>query len=332
MLLFLGDFMEEGFMVNSDMLMELVTDMFTFSIYAFVLGLIIQKIIDYLNIRLPWEEALNKRFFTEIAIMLLMVGSLTVLFGYSASLFLTIEENQEGEYFFAFVLMTMLFIAIFMLFAFHEFMYLSSDKANLKLTNALLQKQNYMSKYEALKNQVNPHFLFNSLNVLSSLIYVDPVKADTFIKKFSDVFRYVLELNQEKMVTVKKELAFLDAYLYLQKIRFGDNLLIHKCLDSIALESSIPPLTFQLVIENAIKHNVITDQNKLNIWIKNDNDQIIIKNNYSYRASNGNSTGIGQKNLVEKYSLIDKGRPRFTVEDNYYKVCLPLIKEMQWTV
>jgi len=210
-------------------------------------------------------------------------------------------------------------------------MYLSSDKANLKLTNALLQKQSYMSKYEALKNQVNPHFLFNSLNVLSSLIYVDPAKADIFIKKFSDVFRYVLELNQERMVTVKRELAFLDAYLYLQKIRFGDNLLIHKCLDSIALDSSIPPLTFQLVVENAIKHNVITDNYKLNIWIENDEDYIIIKNNYSFRASNGNSTGIGQKNLVEKYSLIAKGQPTFTVEDNYYKVSLPLIKEMQWT-
>lgn len=324
--------MEENYVVNGDMLIELITDIFSFSIYAVVLGSIIQKIIDNLNIHLPWEEALNKRFFTEIVIILFMVGSLTILFSYVSTFFLTIEENREGDYFFAFVLMTMLFIAIFMLFAFHEFMYLSSDKVNLKLTNALLQKQNYMSKYEALRNQVNPHFLFNSLNVLSSLVYVDPVKADTFIKKFSDVFRYVLELNQEKMVTVKRELAFLDAYLYLQQIRFGDNLLIHKCLDNIALDSSIPPLTFQLAIENAIKHNVITNQNKLNIWIENDNDHIIIKNNYSYRATNGNSTGIGQKNLAEKYRLINKGQPKFTIEDNYYKVSLPLIKEMQWTV
>ncbi|MEM1134391.1 MAG: histidine kinase [Bacteroidota bacterium] len=331
LLLFIEDTIEYKFKVSEAMLLEFVIDIFLFSIFAFLLSLVIQQIIAMLNDKLPWDTMLSKRLFIEIALILIMVVSLTFVTSLAYDFYSEFQDEVDDDLSFEFLVMTMLFMSIFMLFSFHEFIFLSGDKTNLKLTNALLQKQNYISKYEALRNQINPHFLFNSLNVLSSLIYLDPVKADTFIKKFSEVFRYVLELNQEKLVTVKRELTFLDSYLYLQKIRFGDNLIINKQLNSEILETSIPPLTFQLVIENAIKHNVITDRYKLIIWITNNEDEITIANTYQYRDVSSDSTGIGHKNLLEKYSLICSKKPYFRIKDSRYLVSLPVIKALQWT-
>ena len=188
-----------------------------------------------------------------------------------------------------------------------------------------------MIKYEALKSQINPHFLFNSLNVLSSLIYQDTAKSDEFIKKFSEVFRYVLELNQEKLVKVKRELKFLDSYFFLQKIRYGDNLKLHKKIDAEVLNMEIPPLTLQLVVENAIKHNVISNEQQLNISIENNGSSLIVSNNCQYRGNLNGSTGIGQKNLIEKYSLIGERTPEFYVKDDRYISQLPLIKEASWS-
>ena len=188
-----------------------------------------------------------------------------------------------------------------------------------------------MIKYEALKNQINPHFLFNSLNTLSSLIYQDTGKSDQFIKKFADVFRYVLELNQEQLVPVKREISFLDAYLFLQKFRYGEALLVEKSLSSDLLNAKIPPLSLQLVVENAIKHNVISQQQPLRICIESDQNTLVVKNNYQHRENLGESTGIGQKNLIEKYRLINMPLPEFSLNGDEYHVRLPLIdKELAW--
>ncbi len=320
----------EGGMSYTDMLYDLVTDIPVFTLLSFVISLLSYTIIITLNQHLPWEQALWKRFVLEISIVVLIVLAFTIAGAKLIRYFDLTPDDVDHDFGFEILALIMFFISTFMLFSFHEFMILSNDKAYLKLRAGMLEKRNYLMKYEALKNQINPHFLFNSLNVLSSLIYQDTSKSDQFIKKFSEVFRYVLELNQEKLVEVKRELKFLDAYFFLQKIRFGDNLTMHQCIDASVLNMYIPPLTLQLVVENAIKHNVISKVLKLHIDIESTDDALVIKNNYQYRDNLSDSTGIGQHNLIEKYRLIADQLPEFYVENNQYVARLPIMHRSVW--
>ena len=120
-----------------------------------------------------------------------------------------------------------------------------------------LQKENARAQYDALKNQVNPHFLFNSLNALTQLVYEDQDKAATFIKQLSEVYRYVLDTREKELVTIDEELSFIRSYLFLQQIRFGQKLQISILVDS--RDTLLPPLALQILVENAIKHNIISE-------------------------------------------------------------------------
>lgn len=313
-----------------ELLLGFIADIPLFSLIIFIISIPSYYIIKFLNERYPWEKALWRRFILEIGIVVLLVLMLTITGSYLVRHYGIDLGDVDDDFGFEILALIMFFISIFMVFSFHEFMMLSSDKQFLEYKAGMLEKQNYMIKYEALKSQINPHFLFNSLNVLSSLIYQDTAKSDLFIKKFSEVFRYVLELNQEKLVQVKRELKFLDSYFFLQKIRYGDRLVIRKTVDSEALNMYIPPLTLQLVVENAIKHNVISKDQKLTITIEDHEDELVVRNNYQHRENLNDSTGIGQKNLIEKYQLIEERRPRFYIDNDEYVVRLPIIKELSW--
>ena len=312
------------------LLLDFITDIPIFSLLILFISIFSYYIIKFLNKTHPWEKAGWKRFILEIGVVVILVLVLTTAGSYLVRNFDFMPKDVDGDFGFEILALIMFFIGTFMVFSFHEFMMLSSDKQYLAYKAGMLEKQNYMIKYEALKSQVNPHFLFNSLNVLSSLIYQDTAKSDLFIKKFSEVFRYVLELNQEKLVEVKSELKFLDSYFFLQKIRYGDSLVIRKTVDADALCWYIPPLTLQLVVENAIKHNVISKEQRLTITIENGEDELIVRNNYQHRGNFAGSTGIGQQNLKEKYQLIDERSPKFYIENDEYVVKLPIIKELSW--
>ncbi len=320
----------EGGTDRAELLYDFVVDIPFFTLLTVVISAMAYAIIVSLNRRWPWETALWRRFVLEISIIILIVIVFTLGGSFLVGYFDLRADDLDDDFGFEVLAMIMFFISTFMQFSFHEFMMLSTDKQYLQYKAGRLERQNYLMKYEALKNQVNPHFLFNSLNVLSSLIYQDTTKSDQFIKKFSEVFRYVLELNQEKMVEVKRELKFLDSYFFLQKIRFGDNLEMHQNIDAHVLNMYIPPLTLQLVVENAIKHNVISKVLKLCIHIENIDDELIIKNNYQYRDNLAHSTGIGQHNLVEKYRLISDKLPEFYVENNHYVARLPMMQKPVW--
>jgi sensor histidine kinase YesM len=308
--------------------LDLLENVLVFLVVVFCISWMVLGVVQWLNHVMPWEVSLFSRFLVETVIILAGVVFFTLIS--SGVLNFVREPDADSDFGFEILALIMFFITIFMLFALHEFMTLSAEKESLLIRAKILQKQNHLAKYEALKNQINPHFLFNSLNVLSSLIYKDIQKSDQFIKKFSDVFRYVLELNNENLVPVKRELLFLESYLFLQKIRYGDHLQIHQTLDSAVLHMLIPPLTLQLVVENALKHNIISDSHNLSIWIENTFDEIIVKNNYQVRVNGSSMVGIGQQNLCEKYQLIAQRVPRFYVEDNFYISRLPVLKQALW--
>ncbi len=189
-----------------------------------------------------------------------------------------------------------------------------------------LQKETIRSQYETLKNQVNPHFLFNSLNVLTSLIRLEPDIAEKFTEQLSKVYRYVLENKDKDIVTLKTELDFLQSYTFLLEIRFKDKLKTIINIPETKYNFFIPTLALQLLIENAIKHNTFSKKSPLNIDIFVDTDNNInVVNNLQFRHSNVESTGVGQKNIKNRYSLLTDKETFFGSCDNKYISKIPLL-------
>lgn len=196
-------------------------------------------------------------------------------------------------------------------------------EANTQLLK--VQKENLQSQFEVLKSQINPHFMFNSLNVLSGLINVDVAKAQLFIDEFSQIYRYVLETIEQPVVTLSQELDFMRSYLFLQQIRYGESLTYSVNIPAELLQMVVPPLSLQVLLENAIKHNIVNEEKPLKIEIFNEGIYLNIRNNIQPKIS-GTSTGLGLKNLVKRYALISTLQTSFKVINNYYIAKIPLIK------
>jgi len=190
-----------------------------------------------------------------------------------------------------------------------------------------LQKENLQSQFEVLKQQVNPHFLFNSLNVLTSLIKLDPDLAEKFSEHLSKVYRYVLENKDNELVDLNTELVFLDAYIFLLKIRFVNKLNVSIDIPEPKRSYQIIPLAMQLLIENAIKHNTMSKSNPLQIDIFIDQQNFLnIVNNLQKRPSQIISTGVGLKNIQNRYMLLNTTIPVFEKTETHFIAKVPLVK------
>jgi PAS domain S-box-containing protein len=201
------------------------------------------------------------------------------------------------------------------------------SELQVKKTELLqLQKENLQSQFEMLKNQVNPHFLFNSLNVLTSLISIEPELAEKFTGQLSKVYRYVLEHRSDDLVQLNTELEFLKSYTFLLDIRFGDKLEVKYNLDKTKLESKLPPLCLQILIENAIKHNTFTNRSPLNIDIFVDDENYLnVINNFQKRENSMESIGLGLINIANRYSYFTDRKTSFGIEEDKFVARVPLL-------
>lgn len=203
-------------------------------------------------------------------------------------------------------------------------------ESTLKLTEAntqliRLQKENLQSQFEVLRQQVNPHFLFNSLNVLTSLIKLEPDLAEQFTEHLSKVYRYVLENKDNDLVSLQTELDFLDAYIFLLNIRFMDKIVVKVDVSEQKRECQILPLALQLLIENAIKHNAMSKRNPLKIDIFIDNENVLhVENNLQERESHMVSTGVGLRNIAHRYHLLEMPEPEFIKTETKFIARVPL--------
>jgi len=184
------------------------------------------------------------------------------------------------------------------------------------------QKEINKYKYSTLKNQVNPHFLFNSLNVLSGLIYKDVEKADDFVGKLASIYRYVLDVQDEEVVSLGQELSFIKDYLFLQRIRFGDNLSYEINANS---DKMIIPMALQILIENALKHNTITNENKLEIKISSDERYVIVSNNKNVKSDIETSHELGIANIKARYTFLTTTEVEVLNSENKFEVRIPLL-------
>jgi sensor histidine kinase YesM len=219
-------------------------------------------------------------------------------------------------------------IALAITFTISFFMHSRAFLLNWKqaiINSEMLKKENIAAKYESLKNQVNPHFLFNSFNALSNLVYEDQDKAVSFIKQLSEVYRYVLDTRDKEVVTLEEEKKFLASYLYLQQIRFGDKLKLQVSLDGV--KSMVAPLVLQMLVENAIKHNVISEENPLMIRVYSRDNFIVIENNLQKKTIlSEDSPGIGLDNIQKRYEFLSDKKVEITQSD-MFSVKLPIISE-----
>lgn len=185
------------------------------------------------------------------------------------------------------------------------------------------QKESMSATYESLKNQVNPHFLFNSLNALTNLVYEDQAKAVNFIKQLSEVYRYVLDTRDREVVPLEDELKFLEAYNFLQQIRFGQKLKIH--LELNGLKSMVAPLALQMLIENAVKHNEVSEENPLEVRVYSDGKYIVVENNLQRKFQLDESAGVGLDNIHKRYQFLSNDKVLVDQSNNKFLVKLPQI-------
>jgi sensor histidine kinase YesM len=189
-----------------------------------------------------------------------------------------------------------------------------------------LEKENSQIRYETLKSQLNPHFLFNSLNILSSLIKKDSDKAQNFVDEFSSVYRYTLDVIEKPEVELREELDFAKSFLFLQKIRFDNAVDLEINVDASKLNYLVPPLAVQTLLENAFKHNKATTDSPLKIKIHSENDSLVVTNNLQPKIKGADSKGVGLNNLKKRYELLGEKLPHFSVTEKKYIANIPLIK------
>lgn len=188
-----------------------------------------------------------------------------------------------------------------------------------------LKKINVEAQFEALRSQINPHFLFNCLNALSSLVYKDPAVSAKFISHLSNVYRYLLFYQEKKLVSLKEELDFLDAYLYLLKIRFGENIKIELEKIEDTEHFQVAPASLQMLIENAIKHNVVSQKNPLSITLKREGDSISVINNLQEKITKEASTFVGLRNITRRYAFLTDKQVNIDKTETEFKVTIPLL-------
>jgi two-component system, LytTR family, sensor kinase len=215
-------------------------------------------------------------------------------------------------------------VAFLVLAIYESIFYFSQFQASL-LEQERLKKEQIASQLEGLRNQVNPHFLFNSMNTLAQLIPEDSERAVKFVEKLSKVYRYVLEIKDKELVSVEEELAFLQAYLFLLKERFEDNLQVDVQIPEAYWQKKVLPLSLQLLIENAIKHNITSTEQPLTIRIAIKDDKLCVENKLQRKNQVIHSTQTGLENIKSRYSFFTKVRVLIEETTEQFSVALPLI-------
>jgi two-component system LytT family sensor kinase len=191
------------------------------------------------------------------------------------------------------------------------------------IENERIKKEVIISQFELLKQQTSPHFLFNSLNTLISIIPDDPKLAVKYAQHLSNVYRYVLQNQEQNWVTLETELKFARSYFFLNKIRFGEHVSLKINLNEKDKKKMVAPLSLQILIENALKHNVITDGRPLSIEINQSNNQLFVRNNLQ-RRKNSEGTKLGLQNIINRYKHLSGKTVQIIESTDFFTVSIPL--------
>ncbi len=312
---------------------ELFTIISIHFMYAFVLTALNGYFFYFLDSKFHWKENTKKRLISGAvgSIMITMIGlailrfiTLVVILGKPVERFIN-DENAGSYYTFGLV------ITLIVSLVFHT-IYFYKALTEKKVKEQQIVAKTETAKYESLKSQIDPHFLFNSLNVLTSLIGENPKLAERFTTKLSKVYRYVLEQKNKDLIELDEELHFAKTYMELLKMRFEDAVsfeIPEKASDS---DYKILPLSLQLLLENTIKHNVVSEENPLKVIITEENGYLVVSNNFNPKISTENGTKIGLKNIIDRYHLITLKKVLIEKNTENFIVKLPLLTQKTKTM
>lgn len=277
------------------------------------------ELASFFDQRISWVEAPVKRLLVGIVTTVLFTVLVAIVLVKIWEYARDIKFNTYSDF-----IISSLIITFLISFFLHGRSFLLNWR-KLELDAVRLRNENLTSKYESLKSQLDPHFLFNSLNVLTNLVYTDADKSAKFIKQLSEVYRYVLDVRNKELVPLAEELKFAESYLFLQRIRFGDKLIVKNTLTGV--DSLIPPLALQILLENSIKHNIISEDDPLTITLSVQDEFIVIENNLQRKVlPHEQRTGIGLENISKRYEFVSERKIVIEETAEVFRVKLPLIE------
>lgn len=301
---------------------ELSLGIFTRSVIVSAPFAILIALVDYQLVRFVNHSTW---FITHIVPRILFEASALIVLALATVLLGNIPFWTEGETFSGYFSSQRFYIPAVASVLVNAFMVTIFEYFHQIRRNDKLQQENLEMQYMQLKNQINPHFLFNSLNVLVSLINKDTHQAVDYTQKLSEIYRYVLTHDSKKLTYVTDELQFIAVYVEALRIRYGD---AFKCVidvDDRGKMRLIPPMSLQLLVENAVKHNAITKRNPLVIHIEREGSYLVVSNNVIKRTRVVASTGVGLENLDRKYEILSSKEIVIKYSEKNFIVKLPLL-------
>ena len=298
--------------------------------YTFFIGLGNGFLNDYLDSKFSWTDETRKRTIAAIVGTLLMNFALVYFCNYLN--FIVIQGKNPEKFFngeMNFINWFFINFAIMISAIGHARGFMAAWKNSTKkeVVEQKLIAKSANAQFESLKNQLDPHFLFNSLNVLDSLIEENPVQAQRFTNSMSKIYRYVLEQKDKELVSVEEEIDFAKTYCELLKTRFEDAVTFDFNISEEDKKGFVVPLSLQLLLENSIKHNFATSSKPLNIKIFTEKGNLIIENNLQTRELPNTSTGVGLANIVSRYNLLTERNVFVEKSEAFFRVKLPILTE-----
>jgi len=314
---------------------ENLTQLFSVIVGINIVGFSLFFINKWIGKKIFWKKNFALRFITGIianfTFSILFILSLSLIY---IHLFLgtnleAINQNYP-DIISRVVILSFFFVFIYVIIDFSIFSY--NQYSVVQLESIKLITQQIELQYEALKTQLSPHYLFNSLNTISSLIYKSPNLTEQFIRKLAATYKYILQSNDSKLICLSDELDFINDYKFLLGVRFGSAIQIQFDIENKYLSFLVPPLSLQILIENAVKHNVFDDDDKLIIDVKTHGGILEIQNNILEKPANSTSFNIGLTNIKNRFAFFTDSRIKVE-RNNNFTVQIPLLnpKKIEYT-
>jgi len=295
--------------------------------YCFFLGFGNSILALILDLRLDWVKETRKRLFYTIILSIIYISTICIAIDI-LTIYLFDDSNFHKILDITHIAKNTLIISISITLSafFHAIGFMHQWKNSIK-EKEKLKKQNILSRYEALKNQIDPHFFFNSLNTLSALIDENKDLSQKYIYNLSNIYRYILDKKDEELSKVNDEIIFTEKYIFLQKIRFENCINFNLKISTDFLKNKlILSLSLQIIIENIFKHNNIDNDTPISINISNNDDYLIIQNNINLKTNKVYSTKLGLKNIKSRYRFFTDKEIIVREENNIFTIKIPLLK------
>lgn len=299
------------------------------AVAAIIAAYIIRWVNRKLDQRVPWRQYFTLRFglalITGVGIIVAVIFAFVLLNSLFITDLLTYALHDAGELWIRLVILS--FVVLFVFQAGYFGIYSYQQYAVYQLQKFATEREQLKLQYEALRSQLSPHFLFNSLNTISSLVHKNPDDAEEFIRRLARTYQYVISNKKQRLVPLAQELEFIKSYYHLLKVRFENALKLDINIPDSLLSTEIPPMTLQILIENAVKHNRVDSEHPLEIYIGCiDNTYLKITNNKAEAVEQIRSFRVGLNNIKKRYAFYSEKSVKVT-DDAQFRVELPVLKQ-----